>query len=77
VAGHHVHPNDGREPGPVVKWRVPYAIHIAAALRAAAADDLFAAMAGPESLVDPHAALRTLPVSNNKIANDIRLMGHW
>jgi fumarate hydratase, class II len=39
------------------------------------ADNLFAAMAGHESLVGLHGALRTLAVALNKIANDIRLMG--
>jgi fumarate hydratase, class II len=39
------------------------------------ADNLFAAMAGHEALVGLHAALRTLAVALNKIANDIRLMG--
>jgi fumarate hydratase class II len=39
------------------------------------ADNLFAAMAGHEPLVQWHGALRTLAVALNKIANDIRLMG--
>lgn len=39
------------------------------------ADNLFAAMAGHEALVALHGSLRTLAVSLNKIANDIRLMG--
>ena len=39
------------------------------------APNLFAAMAGHEALVGLHSSLRTLAVSLNKIANDIRLMG--
>ena len=39
------------------------------------ADNLFAALAGHEALVGLHAALRTLALALNKIANDIRLMG--
>ncbi len=39
------------------------------------ASSLFAAMAGHEALVGLHGSLRTLAVSLNKIANDIRLMG--
>ena len=39
------------------------------------APNLFAAMAGHEALVNLHAALRTLAVALNKIANDIRFMG--
>jgi fumarate hydratase class II len=39
------------------------------------APNLFAAMAGHEALVSLHAALRTLGVALNKIANDVRLMG--
>jgi fumarate hydratase, class II len=39
------------------------------------ADNLFAAMAGHEPLVQLHGAFRTLAVALNKIANDIRLMG--
>jgi fumarate hydratase, class II len=38
------------------------------------ADNLFAAMAGHEPLLGLHAALRTLAVALNKVANDIRLM---
>jgi fumarate hydratase class II len=38
------------------------------------ADNLFAAMAGHEPLLGLHAALRTLAVALNKMANDIRLM---
>lgn len=39
------------------------------------APNLFAAMAGHESLAGLHGSLRTLAVALNKIANDIRLMG--
>ena len=39
------------------------------------AGNLFAAMAGHESLVTLHGALRTLAVALTKIGNDIRLMG--
>jgi fumarate hydratase class II len=39
------------------------------------ADNLFAAMAGHEPLVQVHGALRTLAIALTKIANDIRLMG--
>ncbi len=39
------------------------------------ADNLFAAMAGHEPLVQLHGAFRTLAVALNKIGNDIRLMG--
>jgi fumarate hydratase class II len=39
------------------------------------ADNLFAAMAGHEALVQLHGAFRTLAVALNKIGNDIRLMG--
>lgn len=39
------------------------------------APNLFAAMAGHEALVGLHSSLRTLAVSLNRIANDIRLMG--
>jgi fumarate hydratase class II len=39
------------------------------------ADNLFAAMAGHEALVNLHSGFRTLAVALNKIANDIRLMG--
>ena len=39
------------------------------------AGNLFAALAGHEPLVGLHAALRTLAIALNKIANDVRLMG--
>ena len=41
----------------------------------APADNLFAAMAGHEALVNLHASLRMLAIALTKIGNDIRLMG--
>ena len=65
----------GLNPHPAFGARVAALLATRLGLPLRQADNLFAAMAGPEALVALHAGLRMLAIALNKIGNDIRLMG--
>src|ERR687885_366388 len=68
LSGDDVHPNDDVNMGQSSNDVFPSAVHLAAV-------DAFEAQAARDGLVEASGALKTVAVSLNKIANDLRLMG--